>query len=167
MYLFLQTLFLLTAIVVSYINSSIFASETTYITHPLWLELDRLVVQTLIVFQVMAIVGYFVWIVWSESVGPQWWMYILNSIFLLSQTVWPHTAGRWMMKNTMTNKFYTAIPLWVSAVTVAAMTYGTFQSNTDIIPLVASLLVCVTVVLIDGIAWTIRLFQLSEVDDGQ
>jgi hypothetical protein len=57
--LLLQTLLLISAIVVSYMYSSIDASEATYITHPLWLGLDRHIVQTLIVFQVLAIIGYF------------------------------------------------------------------------------------------------------------
>ena len=150
----------------SYAASSLVKNDskgTSYIHHPLWLDIPTSIVKAIVVLQIIALISYLVWIYYLDTHRPekgilasQGLIHSLNLSFLLSQALWPHLVKPFMNKPNFTNSLLASLPLWLSAFSVSVLTYGTFEAYSHILPHVVSILVCVVVVLLDGFGWTTR-----------
>lgn len=138
----------------------------SYLDSPYWLTTPRDTRIMIIVFQLLAGVGYLYWILWTASkndfTGPLQYRYTkfyVVTIFISSSALWPYFAYKYLVRPTIYRSIYASVPLWISALSVILMLAFTFETHANLLPTLSILLLSVVVVLFDGIGWSALCIQ--------
>ena len=136
--------------------------STSYIESPYWLGMQRGTIVGIIVMQILAAIGYFVWFFWLINTEVfigllryNWIKTLQIVILLLSSTIWPYTAYLYMLKPTsVTRAIVSSSFLWMAAFSVILMIGTTFEARAPVAPTLGILFLGNVVILVDGIGWS-------------
>jgi hypothetical protein len=142
----------------------------SYLDSPYWLGLKRSNTTVLVGLQVLAVIGYIVWLVDLLSTPPttgllksSWWQLVSMCTFLIPWAVWPY-ATYYALQNP-SNTSIVLLPcacLWLASLGVILMIGGTFQNESaNPRSLLGILLLGLVVVLVDGVGWSAVAIQQS------
>lgn len=144
-----------------------FKNEPSYIESKYWYGTPKPVILALIVFQILAAIGFIIFFFAQLLDAPTegllsyangWVSVILVSIFLLASIWWPYTLK--------SENWTTVASLVIAAIACMLLVAGSFEAATtgsiyDIMRVVGSLLLGTVVVLADGVGWNAK-FVLSQ-----
>jgi len=141
----------------------------SYIDSPYWFGMSRNNVYSLIVLQLLAAVGYIMWIIWvctetnygTSVLRFRWVRSLLVVLFLGFSTLWPFSAYYYMVSPSLGRSLLTCSCLWISSIAAILMVAGTFEANSPPYALVGILLLSNVVVLADGVGWSAKCIQHS------
>tara|TARA_A100001015_G_scaffold237898_1_gene270619 strand:- start:6695 stop:7246 length:552 start_codon:yes stop_codon:yes gene_type:complete len=134
----------------------------SYIESPYWFGLSKNNVYVITSFQLLAALGYIMWIFWicfetdfgSSILRFRWTRSFTLTAFLLSSTLWPYAAYYYMLYRTIGRSILCCGCLWVASISVIIMLAGTFEANPPFYATLGILLLSNVVVLADGIGWS-------------
>ena len=138
-------------------------SSRSYLESPYWLGLPRSSTTALLIFQVGAGIGYFMWFVSIVITRPTRglladprWLFGCNAIFLVASAVWPFAAYQLLQfSSTVWRAILACLPLWMAAIGMCLLVGGTFEDDrSSPVALIGILLTSTVVVMVDGVGWS-------------
>jgi hypothetical protein len=144
-----------------------YGTTYSYITSPYWMGTSTNNVYSIIVFQLLAVVGYIVWLFWvcSETnfetslLRYRWSRALIMSLNLIGSVLWPYTTYYYLLSPNLGRALLTCSTLWLSSVCVILMIAGTFEANAPPYATSGILILGTVVVLADGVGWASRCIQ--------
>ena len=141
----------------------------SYIDSPYWLGISKNNIYVIIGFQVLAAIGYIMWIIWlctetnygTSILRFRWVRSLLVSSFLLSSALWPFSAYYYLISPSLSRSLLCCSSLWISALSVILMLAGTFEADSPAYATIGILFLSTVVVLADGVGWSARCIQDS------
>jgi hypothetical protein len=135
----------------------------SYLESPYWLGLHKNSVTSLVVFQILAAIGYVVWQVALVVTRPTHglfadtrWLIFANMLFLLPSILWPFAAHRLLMDETsLLGALLSSACLWAAAAGILLLVGGTFEDHRESpVAMIGILLTSTVVVVADGAGWS-------------
>ena len=158
-------------LLVLYSYYDVFSSETqNYINSRFWLGLDSESVKFIIPLQILAMIGFIIFIYYclSDKTEPKKGLLtyfngnllaILLFIFFISSTFWSYTTKNYLNNGifNLSKAIVPSLTLIISAICVILITAGAFEANMNREAIISVLFFSLVVVLIDGVGWNSRL----------
>lgn len=128
-------------------------SQSGYFTHPFWFDLPQEVIQMLLVFQLLAVIGFIVaigsWIMSPPQKGIMAgnMLFLTVAVFLLSAALWPIVTYH-------KYPILVVVSLIITAIASILLLAGSIEEeNVKLYRVLGLLCLCIVTVLADGVVW--------------
>ena len=142
-------------VLISYYFYLIKGSTTGFINHPFWFGISPSIIKMLMVFQILAVIGFLTTIItWINYPPKQGIMYGNNlfytlSLFLISAAIWPVATHYKMHFLSVSSILFTAF----ASILLLAGTIEERKEDIKWYKVLGMLLLCLVTVLADGVLW--------------
>lgn len=140
-----------------------YAPTSGYLDSHYWLNMPRDTIVGIIVMQVLAGIGFVIWVFWLAGKED----YVIEDsllstlevritiiqVFLWASTAWPFFTHYFMLQRTLARAILASIPLWIAATAIILLIGGTFEARAPALPTLSILFLGNVVVLADGVGW--------------
>lgn len=138
-----------------------------YLNNELWMDFEKPVIYTMVAFQVLAVIGFFMFMIpWLFDKLPQGGIlgneiifYIILAIFFISSSLWAVTAYNGIHGSKISS-IICVISLIISGICAIIFLAGAIEETKQRWYVVlGTMLFAITIVLSDAISWNARFIQ--------